>query len=287
MKRLLIYAKKTILLVGLLCTIPSYAKMGDDHFEDMVDIFPFTQESLNHKVLDFFYVINSYLDEPNWTNNNLKRPACICEDDIFSQISFGNHRIWFHWGLSDFQYASKSLAKSFSPLKKIVNDKISQSEERQRFWSSICAEEHLRLQTVYQKAVLAFGYDINRVFNLQKTQIWAFATVAYDIHILGDLTTAEYKLVRSEEEGRKDLYQAIRVLAGHTNMPLAEKLISYLEKEAPISSVAKGTSSCSAQQLLNALKDRKNGFVQFVLSCKGFGYNYKERFKEAMLIVKY
>lgn len=253
----------------------------------MLSVFPFTLESRNDRVLNFFYVINSYLDEPNWIDDNFKRPAFVCEDRLFSKLSFGNHRIWFHWGLSDFQYASNSMAKSFRPLNSIVNNKIQRYDDRERFWTSLCAEEHQRLQTVFEKAAMAFGYDINNVQDMQRKQIWAFATIAYNIHILGDLTTSEYKIVRSEEDVRQDIFRAIRILAGHTNRQLAEKLISFLEREAPISNENKGTIYCSAQKFINALKDKKNGFTQFILSCKGFGYNYIERFKEAMLIVKY
>ena len=207
-------------------------------------------------------------------------------DALFSRLSFGNHRIWFHCGLSDFQYASNSMAKEFRPLAKIVNSKLTCYNDRKRFWAMLGKEEHHRLQKVYEKAVLAFGYDINKMYALQKSQVWAFATIAYDIHILGDLTTAEYKIVRSEKDVREDIFLAIRTLGGHTNKSKAEALISFLNKEAPLSDVGKGTNGSSAQKLLDALKDKKKGFSQFVLSCKGYGYNYKDRFRSAGLEVK-
>lgn len=274
------------LIAGMFCSCPSSAKMGDEHYEDMLDIFPFLQDSRNQKVIDLYYTINSYLDEPNWEEDYYKRPAFVCNDYFFKDLSWGNHRIWFHWGLSDPRYPSHSLAKTFSPLQRVVNDKLMLQKDRGRFWDALYLEEHSRLQTIWNKAVIAFGYDPASIYDLQREQIWAFATVLYSIHILGDLTTKEYKIVRSEEDVRKDIYSAIRTIGGYKNKRIAEELISFLEIEAPISSAAKGTTSASAQKLLTALKDKKKGFSQFVLSCRGFGYNYTERFKESLLVVK-
>lgn len=277
----------------LLCSIPilfsspSYAKGGFEHYNDMLDIFPFAQISTNHKVIDLYYSINSYLDDPNWENNSKqKRPIFVCNDDVFSQLSWANHRIWFHWGLSDPKYPSKSLSKSFEPLKRLVDNKLPEQEDKERFWNSLIDEENDRLRVIYQKATTAFGYNSESVNNMQHNQIWAFATILYSIHILGDLTTSEYKIVRAEEDIRNDVYNAIRILGGFTNKKSAESLILFLKQEAPISTSAKGSSSSSAQKFIDALKDKKRGFSQFILSCRGFGYNYKQRFREAILITK-
>lgn len=252
----------------------------------MLDIFPFLQESRNDKLLDLYYTINSYLDEPNWVDDSYKRPSFICNDYYFNKLSWDNHRIWFHWGLSDPHYPSHSHAKTFNPLQRIVNDKLMLQKDRDRFWNSLFLEEHERLQVIWEKAVVAFGYNPSSVQSLQKDQIWAFTTILYDIHILGDLSTTEYKIVRSEEDVRKDIYAAIRTIGGFYNKRIANDLISFLEREAPISNTSKGTSSASAQKLIDALKDKKKGFAKFVLSCRGFGYNYAQRFKEARLVVK-
>lgn len=274
------------LVSGLFCSLPSAAKSGYEHLGDMLDIFPFLQESSNDKVIDLYYSINSYLDEPNWDEEYYKRPAFVCNDNLFNAISWGNHRIWFHWGLSDPRYPIRSLAKTFHPLQQVVNDRFMQQKDRDRFWDALYLEEHSRLQTIWEKAVVAFGYEPLSVQDMQREQIWAFTTILYDIHILGDLTTTEYKIVRSEDDVRKDIYAAIRTIGGYINKRIAEELITFLEKEAPISNSAKGTPSASAQKLLDALKDKKKGFSQFVLSCRGFGYNYIERFKESRLVVK-
>jgi len=228
--------------------------------------------------------MNSYIDKPDG-ENVVSRPKCIDEDKVFYYISFANHRIWFHWGLSDYRYTSKSMAKSFSPLVRIVNDKIIRYDDRERFWTNLCEEEHNRLQNIYQKAAIAFGYNLHSVQDMQREQIWAFATILYCIHILGDHTTTEYKIIRDEKSLREDIFKAIRTLAGQTNKREGENLILYLQKEAPLNEIGRGTTSCSAQKLLDALKDKKNGFSHFILSCKGFGYDYKSRFKSSGRVI--
>jgi hypothetical protein len=245
----------------------------------MMSIFPFSTDSRNSQVFDLYETINSYIDNPNWIEKNLKRPSFICNDSIFSRMTYGNHRIWFHWGLSDFQFPSKSYAKSFAPLIKVVNEKIPDNVNRDRFWTKLCEEEHSRLEIVYNKTAVALGYNANNIYDMQREQIWAFATILYCIHILGDYTTTEYKLVREEKDLRDDIYRSIRVLAGPANKKKGEALIAFLKREAPLSERNKGTVDCSAQQFINALKDKKNGFSQFILACEGFGHNYKMRFK--------
>ena len=229
-------------------------------------------------MFSLYEAMNSYIDKPNG-ESVVSRPRCIDDDQVFYYISFANHRIWFHWGLSDFRYSSKSLAKTFAPLVRIVNDKVLRYDDRERFWDILCEEEHRKLQSIYQKTAIALGYDLHNVQDMQREQIWAFATILYDIHILGDHTTTEYKIIREEKDLREDIYKSIRTLAGPTNKKIGEALISYLQKEAPLNDIGRGTTSCSAQKFLDALKDNKKGFSQFILSCKGFGYDYKSRFK--------
>ena len=272
--------------LNILCLASSFAKSGVEHYSDMLDIFPFTQESFNHKVIDLYYAINSYLDEPNWEIPDHKRPIFVCNDNIFSQISWANHRIWFHWGLSDPKYPSKSLSKSFEPLKRMVYDKLIKYDDRNRFWNALQIEEHDRLKVIYEKATIAFGYNPTSINNMQHNQIWAFATILYSIHILGDLTTTAYKIVRAEDDVRNDIFNSIKILGGFDNKQAAESLITFLKQEAPISSSSTGTSMSSAQKLIDALKDKNRGFSQFILACKGVGYNYKQRFKDAKLITK-
>lgn len=77
------------------------------------------------------------------------------------------------------------------------------------------------------------------------------------------------------------IYNVIR-----NNRTKAMKLIDYLNQTAPISRYSRGTINCSAQKYLDALKNSSHGFSQFLLSCKGFGYNYKDRFREANLKLK-
>lgn len=267
-----------VIIMGVVCSLPSYAKEGNEHFNDMQSIFPFSTSSKHARVYDLYYTINSYLDEPNWVENNLKRPSCIVNDKVFSTIQFKNHRIWFHWGLSDPQFPSKSLAKKFSPLVSIVNEKLTRYDDRERFWALVCKEEHERLQVLFQKAVLAFGYNPNSLYDIQRDQIWALTTILYSIHLLGDHTTSEYKIIRDEIDLREDIYSSIRTLAGPKNRQKANDLISFLKKTAPISDIGRGTMNCSAQKFLEAMKDKKHGFSQFILSCNGFGYDYKSRF---------
>lgn len=277
--------KKIPLLLGLFCSILTFAKSGNDHFYDMLYIFPFTTDSRNNAVFNLYEAINTYIDKPNGVSVS-SRPKCIDDDEVFYNISFTNHRIWFHWGLSDFQNPSKSLAKSFNPLVKIVNDRIKDNDDRKRFWINLCNEEHIKLQDIYLKAIIAFGYDSNSVYDMQRKQIWAFVTILYCIHILGDHTTSEYKVIRSEEDLREDVYKSIRILAGFTNRQKGEALISYLQNKAPLSESGRGTFNCSAQKFLDAMKNKDNGFNQFILSCKGFGENYKTRFIKSGLIIE-
>lgn len=258
------------------------AKQGGEHFNDMLYIFPFSTDSRNFAVIDLYHHINSYIDEPNWVETSSKKPSCIYNDKVFSQkIRVKNHRIYYHWGLSEPRYSSKSLARKFRPLQSVVERQLENEDDKRRFWANLCNEEHKRLQEVYHKAINAFGYNTNKIYQVQHQQIWSLVTILYCIHVLGDHTTTLYDIIREEKELREDVYRSIRTLAGGYNKSEANKLISFLEKEAPLNESGRGTMDCSAQKFLEAMKDKKNGFSQFILSCDGPGYNFRQRFAKA------
>ena len=253
------------------------AKGIENHVQDMQDVFPFA------KCLDVFYLVSSFLDEPDWTVSGAQRPHFVNEDPFFSKEKFDNHRIWYHWGLSKLGRSSPSLARTHRPLVNIVS-RFPYDEQR-RFWYLLTEEEQGRLRKLFTKAAPELGFK-GKLFNLQNQQVFALVKIMYSIHLLGDHTTKEYHIIRSEEDIRKDIESSIKILAGPFNDSNAEELIGFLNKTAPISRYSRGTINCSAQKYLNALKDHSYGFSRFLLSCKGFGYNYMNRFKEAKITLK-
>ena len=82
----------------------------ENHVQDMQDVFPFAE------CLNIFYLVSSYLDEPDWAVAGAQRPHFIKEDPFFSKEKFDNHRIWYHWGLSELGMLSPSLARTHRPL---------------------------------------------------------------------------------------------------------------------------------------------------------------------------
>ncbi len=269
----------TLILFAITASFPYAlsAKGTENHVQDMQDVFPFV------KCLDVFYLVSSFLDEPDWTVSGAQRPHFVKEDPFFSKEKFDNHRIWYHWGLSELGRSSPSLARTHRPLVNIVSR--FPYDEQQRFWYLLTEEEQGRLLKLFTKAAPELGYK-GKLFNLQNQQVFALVKIMYSIHLLGDHTTKEYHIIRSEEDIRKDIESSIRILAGPFNGTNAQELIGFLNQTAPISRYSRGTINCSAQKYLDALKDYSHGFSRFLLSCKGFGYNYKARFKEANLKLK-
>lgn len=282
--------KITRIFIGivLMGCLPAYGKGGNEHFQDMLDVFPFAPNALgNNKVLDFYESLHSFIDEPNWISKERHKPNCIIKDAIFSQIKFGdgNHRIWFHWGLCEIFPIFKSQAEKSNTLQKYIDDHYGLSylsqEDRHRFWYELKNEEYERIQEIRRKAPIAFGYSNEEYIK----QIWAFVHVLYDIHMLGDHTTTEYDLVLPEDRIREDLFHSIEILGGTENSELSANFISFLKQSSPFVQANPGTKYGSAQKLLNAMKDSQNGFAHFILSCKG-AYSYKMRFEDAGMVIK-
>ncbi|MEE1406949.1 MAG: hypothetical protein U0K42_06705 [Bacteroidales bacterium] len=271
--------KSNILILAIIAFFPYAlsAKGIENHVQDMQDVFPFAE------CLNIFYLVSSYLDEPDWAVAGAQRPHFIKEDPFFSKEKFDNHRIWYHWGLSELGMLSPSLARTHRPLVNIVSR--FQHDEQRRFWLLLTEEEQGRLRKLFAKAAPELGFP-GKSFHLQEQQVFALVKIMYSIHLLGDHTTKEYHIIRSEEDVRRDIESSIRILAGYNNRTKAMKLIDYLNQTAPISRYSRGTINCSAQKYLDALKNSSHGFSQFLLSCKGFGYNYKDRFREANLKLK-
>lgn len=278
---------RRFLFVCILVLLPlsGFSKSGKAHFDDMQDIFPFVQVSANDRVLDLYHTVNSYLDEPNWVETELKRPHMVVADSLFSTLKYGNHRVWYHWGLDKGVYGGKYLAREHHSLSKVMKKNLPDDAVRERFWKALQAEDLGRLKEVVGKAYSSLGFG-KQSGKLPDDRLFAFVQVLYSIHVMGDHTTKLYTVLRPEKDLRQDIYSAVRTIGGAENRALAEKFISYLERTAPESDVSRGTEDGSAQKFIDAMKDRRNGFSNFVLKCKGKGYDYRTLFYKSGLVLK-
>ena len=263
-----------------------YGKGGNEHYQDMCDIFPFEScEKFNQLCNKNPYSINNYLDRPNWHLNHYreKRPNCVNRDSVFSKLRFEKHRIWFHWGLSDPMNRGNSMAPKFERLNSNTSILKLPKVEQERFWYELVEEEHQRLQKLLALSKQILGYSNAKNID----QVWAFVHILYDIHLMGDHTTTEYYTILPECDVRKDIEQQITILGGGENETQVSELLNFLRKQVPFTTINPSAPSITAQKYLDALKDENHGFGHFLMSCNGPNTNYRQRFEQAGFVIKY
>lgn len=286
---------KRLLLILSICLcfncFTAYSKDGDEHRRDMIDIFPFSKNCnkiCGESNSGLYVKVNRYLDVPDYSRKGANKPAFVSNDPLFNSLTFKGHRIWYHWGFNDYR-----AAKSYDELAKdciqfFLDKGQITADDAERFWRKLEIEEVDRTKKLLEDTAKALGYiGYANSYPLQKKQIEAFATLLYSIHLMGDHTTSYYWQCRSQKQVREDIYHAIKELGGYQNRKSANRLINYLEIAAPLSENSDIKAQQNAAQLfLDAMKNKRHGFSQFILNCSGAGYRYQNRFKEAGLQLK-
>ena len=255
--------KKTcILLMCIFCIFPTSAKQGWQHREDMRVVFPFADHC--KEANELYDAVNAYLDYGDIESKKPSNPRFIRLYPEFQRTKWANHRVWFHWGFN-------GNCKSFRPLLNLINTNIEdgylREEDLPLFWYELEKEISKRNKRMIDLAANFMGYGSGSSLSSQmRDQCNALVTILYDIHLLGDWSTEETSVIASKEYIYKELYEAIRKIAGDNedNYPKATKLIKQLKNN---------------ESDINAFMDvLKQKFTPFLFGLKGGIYDYKKKF---------
>lgn len=266
-----------ILIVLILIALPheGFAKSGDEHYHDMARIFPFEESESdlsNKKIFDFYQRVNAYLDYTTFPyedsyGKKVGHPPFLKKYERLQNMTFKNHRIWYHWGFN-------KDPKKFKPLVDIVKENIKSNRldvsNEYFFWNKLEDNIKERNKVLLSEWAKASGYSGLRVLSkLQRNQSNAFVTLLVSIHILGDHTTTETGVIIDRNSLYGEIYNAIDNLAGEKyaeNITKAKSLKNKLTR-------VKGDPN----KFLDVLALH---FTTFLYDLKGDEYNYKKKFKK-------
>ena len=260
-----------LVVVAAMLSTSAAALSGKEHTADMVRVFPFTKAAENERVLAFYGLVNAYLDYPGqdptlpYDRHAPKRPRTIAEHPKFGRIQWlGKHRIWFHWGFN-------TDPRQFAPITRSLDAAVRQGvitrEDLPEFWELMNGEVSRRNRALMNEAAEVFGYGrLGTISTQQRRQLNALVTVLYSVHVVGDHLTPDSAIVAPLGMVYADIGRAIDNLAGKdaANQAGAKTLKAALKK-------AQG----SPREYLDALA---RGFTPFLLSLRGPGYDYRDRF---------
>lgn len=256
--------KSIVSIFALLFPMLLFALSGVEHARDMKRIYPFVDCQHNEKVIAFYSLVNKYIDRPN--DRNTGRPDPIKQHPKFSNMKFGNHRIWYHWGFN-------RDPKKFVPLVSAVNNNIEKGviseSDVVEFWDCLIHDVSRRNRYLMNRAGELFGYQsLGSISSSQRQQLNAFVTLLYSIHLLGDHQTTITDLMIDLKSVYGDIYNAIDNLAGRnrTNVSKARELKKELR-----------TVQHDPIVYLNKMEQL---FTPFLLTLDGPLYNYKEKFEK-------
>ena len=263
-KNIIEAAFKRVFFLVVACAIAfnSYGFGRQQHTGDMQRVFPFEWD--NDKIIELYYLVNDYLDKPNDTNTG--KPTLIAEHPKFGKMTFGNHRIWYHWGFN-------VNPRNFTPLKEAVERNIKKGviteTDAKEFWDILLKEVGRRNRYLMNKATEILGYGkLGSISAIQRAQANAFVTILYSIHLLGDHQGKILNVMSDRNAVYADIYNAIDNLAGREayNVERAKSIKKELRKHQD-----------SPADFINAMERR---FTPFILSLKGPMYNYKQKFEK-------
>lgn len=245
------------------------AKDGNGHANDMKKAFPFAivnTNQKNNKVFKFFELVNGCLDYanfPDMTDKHVGNPPFVTEDSVFSQLSFGNHRIWFHWGFN-------ANPHKFAPLANVLDialcDSVLSQQDYERFWETLIKKQSERNKylTDNWKQIMEITYSPPVYV---RDQINAFVTIAYSIHILGDYSTSEISLLQNKSMLYADIYNALEKL-GAGNSKNKQRLNAIKRRLKPY--------ELDPAKFLSVLQQ---DFTPYLYSLEGIECNYKTKFE--------
>ena len=259
-----------LFILSLLLPLFVFALSGKEHANDMKRIYPFVDCQRNEKIIDFYSLINNYLDSPN--DRNTGRPDSIKYHPKFGKMKFGSHRIWYHWGFN-------TDPKRFAPLVNAVNSNIENGviseSDVDEFWNCLMNEVSRRNRFLMNRAAEIFGYkSLGSISQNQRRQLNAFVTILYSIHLLGDHQTTITDVMVDLKSVYGDIYNAIDNLAGRNRANILKA--RSLKKELR-------TVQHDPVIYLDKMED---SFSSFLLALDGSFYNYKEKFEKMGYVLK-
>lgn len=255
-----------------------FGKGGSGHYWDMVRVLPFDEryDIANKKIFDFYKMVNAYVDNANFPKQHKTgNPEFIKYDERLRNMVFANHRIWFHWGFNI------KDPKRFRPLRQIVENNISEGrlkkEDESYFWHRLKREIDRRNDILKSNWAKISGYrGLAMLSSVQKEQSNGFVTLLVSIHLLGDHTTSETKVIIDRNTLYKEIDDAIDKIAGANNSTANREAARSLKNKLQRT---KGDPNKYIDKL-------SKEFTPFLYSLKGKPYDYKSKFKELGYILK-
>ena len=181
------------------------------------------------------------------------------KDEFDFGLSSGNHRVLFHWG-----YNSKPWNKE---LDRYVIYKDWDIDKINRFKEALIAEQRRRNSIANKETEKVFGFASGG-----EEARWAngLLAIVYDVHLLGDYTSADNKNFRGVTEPSKvagDIINSVRRIDGS------------IKSQRIVDSIRKKTSLYSDQHILASelILTLQEELPKFLMSAKGG--ELKRRFK--------
>lgn len=189
-----------ILLVLFFSTNILYGKDGKGHSKDMFSVFPFEVNNKvnNKRIEEWFTFINRSLDDHKQDDfyNRLRVPP----HESFTWGDY-SHRIFFHWGF-DAEPWSEALESQ-------TNKQNWSSIVKDSFKIKIKLEQNRRNKLIINNTCKVFGLvDGGQSGKYAR----ALSNIVYNVHLLGDYSTSEYRSVAKISIIEANIRAAIMVL---------------------------------------------------------------------------
>ena len=245
----------------------SYAMGKVVHKNDMIKVYSFLPQD-SPRVQRFFDAIHAAIDYAVFDkvefSGGTGNPPFV-KKPPFERTVWANHRIWFHWGYN-------TDPQKYTPLTECINNNISRGlmlEEHRSLFYSLLKDEISRRDKILQDITAnLLGYNISILSKSMKSQINAFITIPYAVHLLRDRTTVEVNIVLPMNDIASSVYTAIRNLAGNVeqNIKKGNTVIKKL-KQAQNNPI----------QFLEAMQEL---IPDYIMSLEGGIYDIKSKVKK-------
>lgn len=258
-----------VLLAALFVQL-SFAHNWQGHSKDMQRVFPFEwrgsyAKKKNRDVIAFYREVSNYLDHPNGDMRSVI-PHQIKNHPKFGKLTYGRHRVWFHWGFT-------GNFKQYPPLRLSLDRGIREGKiaaaDTTEFWNLMGEIVGKRNRELMDRAAALFGNSFKR------EQRRALVSVLYAVHILGDYQTKDVVYLAPVGAIVADLKKAIDDLAG--KHPENRRRAGVLKKKLDM----------EARNPSAVLDVMERDFSKFLLSLEGDGtYNYRKMFEKKGYVMK-
>ena len=251
-------------------SVECIAKSGGEHITHMFMIYPFYAGD-DSPFSTFYKSIQAAIDYQTFDPKNLTDTKTghplFTKNEPFARTRWANHRIWYHWGFN-------KDPKKYKPLSDLVDRNIREGlmseDDKYAFYDSLIIEWSYRNRELMKMAARILGYKYDSMSSAMRSQVNAFVTIPYCVHLLGDHfeDQKEKEIILQMDLVVGDIYNAIDNLAGRStaNQRKAQILKSKLKRYED-----------SPENFLAALEEY---FSEYLLSLSGELYDYRNKFKK-------